>query len=383
MRVKKRTAFLILIVVGLSFLIFFLKIKDEMNDFEVNYIAGKRLRWAETLYRFDDGHYMFKYLPSSAFLYLPLSYLPLDMAKAIWYYIILISFVLILYISYLLLSNGEKPKQLLIFPPLILVKFFLRELALGQINALMTVVLLLMIWNLQQDTRKNMSTRQISAGFLWGLAIAMKPYAVIFLPYLAIKQKWKALLSGFVFLGGAILSPAIFYGLQGNFIVLKEWYSTLSRTTPELLTTADNISIIALFTKWLGNNDQSLILSAVVITLLAILVLILILKGKSMPHALILECALLLLLVPLVSPLGWDYTLLMSTLAVLIIIQKYRSYSYFWRTVLIINFALIFFLTYDLLGRELYTTIMLWSVTTINFLILIGYLAFLRFNKIY
>ncbi len=382
MRIQKKTAILILLITVLSMLIFHFKFKDEMHDFEVNYIAGKRLRWAETLYRVDDGHYMFKYLPSSAFLYLPLSYLPLDVAKAIWYYFILVALVLILYLSYRLLSKDKKHTYLFIVPTLILAKFYLRELVLGQINALMTVVLLLMIWNLLPNAKKDSSKKEILAGFLWGLGIAMKPYAVIFFPYLVIKRRWRALLSGSIFLGAAILSPAIFYGLKGNFIVLKEWYSTLSKSTPGQFATADNISIIGLFTKWTGNTGQSMVFSAIVILLLAILVLVLILKGKDMPRAPVLECSLCLLLIPLVSPLGWDYTLLLATMAIMLIIQKYPSYSQFWQVVLIINFALIFFLTFDLLGRELYSTIMLWSVTTINFIILIGYLAYLRFKKI-
>lgn len=382
MRIQKRTAVIILLAVVLSIVVFHFKIKDEMGDFEVNYNAGKRLRWAETLYRFDDGHYMFKYLPSSAFLYLPLSFLPLDVAKAVWYYLILAAVVLILSLSYRLLSNGNKSVYLLLLPLFILAKFYLRELKLGQINAFVTVVLLLMIWNLLPDTQKKSSRKDIRVGFLWGLGVAMKPYAVVFLPYLVIKQKWRALLSGFVFLGLALLSPAVFYGLKGNFIVLQEWYSTLSKSTPGLLASADNISIIAFFTKWMGHTGQSMMLSTAVILTMAILVLVLIMKGKDIPRAHVLECALLLLLIPLVSPLGWDYTLLMSTLAIMLIIQKFTIYSKLWRTILIINFALIFFLTYDLLGRELYITIMLWSIPTVNFLILGGYLVYLRFKKI-
>jgi hypothetical protein len=382
MRIQKKTALFILLAVVLSIIIFHFRIKDEMGDFEVNYNAGKRLRWAETLYRVDDGHYMFKYLPSSAFLYLPLSHLPLDVAKAVWYFLILAAVVLILSLSNRLLSNGNKSICTLILPLVILAKFYLRELKLGQINAFVTAVLLLMLWNLLPDTKKNSPKKDLWAGFLWGLAVAMKPYAVVFLPYLVIKQRWRALLSGFVFLGLAILSPAVFYGLQGNFIVLQEWYSTLSKSTPGLLASADNISIIAFFTKWMGPNDQSMMLSAGVILILAILVFVLILKGKDMSRAHVLECSLLLLLIPLVSPLGWDYTLLMSTLAIMLIIQKFTTYSKLWRTILIINFALIFFLSYDLLGRELYVTIMLWSIPTLNFLILGGYLAYLRFKKI-
>ena len=56
-----------------------------MRDFEVNYRAGERLRAGESLYRTSDGHYMFKYFPSSALLYVPFSLLPLPVAKVLWY----------------------------------------------------------------------------------------------------------------------------------------------------------------------------------------------------------------------------------------------------------------------------------------------------------
>ena len=42
-----------------------------MRDFEVNFRAAERLRAGESLYQTSDGHYMFKYFPSSALLYVP------------------------------------------------------------------------------------------------------------------------------------------------------------------------------------------------------------------------------------------------------------------------------------------------------------------------
>ena len=52
----------------------------------------------------------------------------------------------------------------------------------------------------------------------------------------------------------------------------------------------------------------------------AVLVLAVILVGKSVREPLALESSLLLTLIPLISPLGWDYTLLMSVLAVTLIV---------------------------------------------------------------
>jgi hypothetical protein len=383
MHLKKRSFLLILLAFIIFLSLFLLKVREHMIDFEVNYKAGKRLRAGESLYQVEDGHFMFKYLPSSALLYLPLSFLPLSAAKAFWYFLVVLCLCSLVYVSNKILHLKEKKSvYLFIFPPLILGKFFLRELHLGQINALVTVILLFMIWFLIPEKKALPSHRETYAGLLWGLATALKPYALIFLPYFLLKKKWKTILSGLGFLSLTLLVPSVFYGFRGNMNLLKEWISTLSRSTPALLNSQDNISIIALFMKWTDNQNISLLLSGLVISLLALLVLTVILIGRKIDRASVLECSILLILIPLISPLGWDYTLLMSVLGVTIIIHNFLGYSKFWRSVLVLNFFIITFSLYDVMGRDLYAMFMSWSVITVNFMILIGYLAHLRFRKI-
>jgi len=354
-----------------------------MIDFEVNYEAGKRLRLAETPYRFEDEHYMFKYLPSSAILYVPLSYLPLEVAKGVWYFFIIFCSLALIRLSFTLVpSTTEKPKWLMGIAPLVLIKYFMREIDLGQINTLVTLILLIMIWYLARHTKDTSQLENIYAGFLWGLAIALKPYALIFLPYFLLKGKWKTLLSGMGTLFIASLLPSLYYGFRGNFIVLQEWISTLSQSTPTLLTTWDNISIIAFFNKWTGDPTLSFVLAIILLSGLAILVLLLMVQGKKVKRAAILECSVLLLLIPLVSPLGWDYNLLMSVLGIMIIVYYLPHYTKLWRIVLICNFLIIFFTVYDIIGKDLYSTFMYLSLTTLIFLVLLGYLAYLRFEKV-
>jgi hypothetical protein len=380
---KRKKLLLILFAFIILLSLFLLKVKEHMIDFEVNYKAGKRLRGAESLYQVEDGHFMFKYLPSSALLYVPLSFLPLNVAKAIWYFVVAFCLCSLVYVSNKILPSEErKSVYLLILPPLILAKFFLRELHLGQINALVTMILVFMIWFLIYEKNTMPSQKDIYVGFLWGVATVLKPYALIFLPYFLLKKKWKSLLTGVGFLFLAFLMPAAFYGFRGNIIILREWISTLSRSTPALLNSQDNISIIAFFMKWTGNRNISLLLSGLVIAILAFLVLTVILKGRKINRASVVECSILLILIPLISPLGWDYTLLMSVLGVTIIIQNFSGYSKFWRGILVFNFFIITFSLYDIIGRDLYVRFMSWSVITINFLILIGYLMYLRFRKI-
>lgn len=352
-----------------------------MEDFEVNYQAGERLRMAETLYRFEDGHFMFKYLPVSALIYLPLSYSPLESAKDIWYFLSVIWVLLIILISYKLLpSYKTKPSYLLLLPPLILLKYFQKEMYHGQINTLVTLIVLFLCWALILSESKETKNLEFVAGILGGVAVALKPHAVIFFPYFVIKGKWRAVISSTVTMGVALLLPSLFYGVKGNFMVLQEWYATLSKTTPALYSTMNNTSLIGLLSKWIGVTPVTFIFYALSVGLLAILVLWLIRYGRDLDKAPLLECAVLLVLIPLVSPLGWEYTLFMSLTGIMILIQYFKVFPKFWRVMLVITFVLVSLSRYDILGRKLYSLYMSLSVTTFLFLIIIGYLSWIRFK---
>ncbi|HEX2695315.1 MAG TPA: hypothetical protein VHP61_06150, partial [Acidobacteriota bacterium] len=90
---------LLIAAVALCAGLFLLRGRRGMVDFEVNYEAGKRIRAGETLYRAEDGHYQFKYPPFSALLYVPVSLLPPDAAKAGWFLVVLGSTVLVFHLA--------------------------------------------------------------------------------------------------------------------------------------------------------------------------------------------------------------------------------------------------------------------------------------------
>lgn len=376
---KSKSFLLTIFAFAVLLMIFTLKVKDEMVDFEVNYWAGSRLRSGETLYRIEDGHYQFKYSPLSALLYLPLSFLPLTVAKAIWYALIVFSSFLLIYLCRNLLRIQNKSYLYTLVPPLILARYFLRELQLGQINAFLTMLLVLMVWALASEEEAPQKGASW-AGALWGLAMVLKPYALIFLPYFVIKKRWITLSNGVTVLALSLIAPSLFYGFSGNIKVIQEWTSTLTQSTPHLLDSQDNISLLGLLMKWTGSHKLSLLVFAAAVIGLSFVFLNLVVKGKGRKEALVLDCSLLLSLIPLLSPLGWDYTFLMSILGVMICVVHFFDYSKFWRTFLVLNFTVIAFSLYDLLGKEIYAQFMSWSVITINFFILIGYLAFLRWK---
>ena len=378
----KRKALLVLIAFVLFSSIYLVRIHEDMADFRVNYQAGERLRAGEDVYRIEDGHFMFKYLPFSALLYLPLSFLPLEVAKVIWYAALACCSITLFYLSSRMVAGeGTESNALHVFPPLILAKFFFREMKLGQINIIVTLVLLGMAWFLI-STHNGQPRNAKRAGLLWGLATALKPYGLIFLPYLLVKKQWTALAVGCGAIILALVLPSFFYGFKGNLVVLSEWAATLTQSTPTLLLSNDNISIVAFLMKWTGNQELSLLLTGATVGAIALLVLLVIRAGAQIGEPVALECSLLLTLIPLVSPLGWDYTLLMSVLAVTIVVKNYFHYSRPVRVVLVVNFCMIALSIYDLIGPTYYGVFMASSTLTINFLIVVGLLVGLRFKKL-
>jgi len=347
-----------------------------MVDFAVNYLAGQRLTAGETLYQTDDGHYMFKYLPVSALIYAPLAQMPIEFAKATWFAISLLALVGSFALVRTLVPLPHQP-YLLVWSGLVLAKYFLRELSLGQINVLVTLVMLLATRAL---SRNGGPRHDAAAGALAGIATAMKPYAVMFFPYFVIKRNWAAVAAGAGTMVIALLLPAFFYGISTNLRVLGEWAATLSQSTPTLLTNNDNVSVIAFFAKWLRPSPRALVAGAIVLAALALLTLAVIRRGGDRRDGSVLECALLLTLIPLVSPLGWDYTFVMSLLAVALVINGFHDFPRAARIALAANFAVIALAVYDLMGRHAYAEFMQWSVTTLNFAGLVLALAFLRFR---
>jgi hypothetical protein len=154
--------------------------------------------------------------------------------------------------------------------------------------------------------------------------------------------------------------------------------NSLSRSTPGLLSTQDNVSLIALFIKWTGRAQLSRALYLVTVAILALVFLFLMIRGRAIARGIILESALLLTLIPIVSPLGWDYTLLSSVPAVMLVLNHFDIFSRPARAFLSLNLAVAGLSIYDLMGRVLYARFMTLSIITLNFFVLAAFLARLR-----
>jgi len=175
--------------------------------------------------------------------------------------------------------------------------------------------------------------------------------------------------------------PSGFYGVAGNVAQLREWAARLSESTPALLTNVDNVSLLAFFTKWLGDPGRAVPPTLIALGVLAALTMSVIVAGWRRRDGFVLEGALILTLIPLISPLGWDYTFIMALLAVALLVNNRFAFATPLQWLLAANFAIIALALYDTMGRTIYGAFMRWSVTTINFALVILALAYLRFRQ--
>ncbi len=354
-------------------------IRKDMSDFSVCYQGGKRIVDGETLYRTSDGHLQYKYNPTSAIVFSLFALVPQEVAKFIWYVLELFFLYAIFVFSYDVLPLKLKKKGVvLILSFLVLLKFTAREIELGQVNILILFLLLMVLSFL-------LKRKDVGAGVLWGISLLFKPYALIFLPYFLLKKRIKLLLTGTLFVLVGLVLPSIFYGLKGNVTVFKEWQQSLSVSTTHLLDAYDNASLHAFFLKIFPseNRDLAWIFILASVSLISAAFLWMMWKGKteSLEKPEVLEFSFLCCLIPLFSPLGWNYNYLYSLLAVVFLLNFIGAFPSGLKYILIINFVVIGASLMEILGEKTFRFYTGYSLVVINYLIVLFFLFYVRLRE--
>ena len=352
------------------------RVRNKMVDFEVYRTAGARAAATEPLYRASDEHYQFKYLPASAFVFVPFAILPVATAKALWFAVSVGVLAALLTLSVRELPSRIVPAPLIVIATIVVLgKFYAHELELGQANLLFGVVAMAALAQLQKR-------RSVSAGATFGAATLVKPYGLLFLPYLLATRQFRAAIACVAILVLALLGPAIAYGMEGNFDLLQAWWQTVTSSTPENLTNQDNISIAATSIKWLGPGSAAdgltVVTSAALLGLCAAVIAMR--RSRAMPEYL--EVALLLTTVALLSPQGWDYVLLLSTPAIMLLVDVLPRFSRLLQMTTVTCLAVVGLSIYDVIGRAAYMRFMALSIITVVYGVLIGMIVYVRARQL-
>ncbi len=167
-----------------------------------NYVTNEPPLWDGVT---RDVHSRFYYPPLTATFFVPLTAIPYAQAKVIWMALSMGCVVLALGMTWRHLRLPARPEHLLFASLLVLLFFPLITLfERGQIDAFTLLLLAAAIPLL--DTG---NSRQIFAGFLLATATLLKPYCVVFVPFLLLRRRWAAL-AGYAAGGLLFLSLSLF-----------------------------------------------------------------------------------------------------------------------------------------------------------------------------
>ncbi len=365
---------LALIVVALA--AFNLRVSHEMVDFEVYRQAGQRAIAAEPLYRPDDGHYTFKYLPAFAVAMAPAALLGRDASRIAWFALSCACLVIFLRWSVIALPQRRWSERSLILVALVLLaRFYAHELTLGQANLVLAVLLMAGLGALQLDAPR-------VAAVAIGLAVFIKPYALILVPWLVASYGVTAgaVTAGTILVG--LLLPAALYGWAGNLAQLSGWWHIVSSSSAPNLLGADNISLAAMWAKWLGPGTIATALAAGTALLLLAVAVTVWRQRARVTDPEYLEFAFLLLLIPLLPPQGWDYVLLLATPAVVCVADRWRELRTSWRWVSGVALIVMGLSLFDLMGRAAYGQFMAWSLVPVCAIVVAATLAQIRLRAL-
>lgn len=347
-----------------------------MPDFEVYWTAASRARAAEPLYRSEDGHYQFKYLPAFAVLTTPLAAMPLQTAKAMWFVVSVVLVTVLVWLSVALLPEQRTARWVLTTLTLVvMLKFYGHELVLGQMNVLFGVVVAGAVVAIRRG-------QEGGAGVLIALAIVVKPYAVIFLPWLLARRRGASIGAAAVGAAAVVAVPVLLYGVSGDIELHRAWWKTVTESTAPNLTNADNVSIAAMWAKWIGAGPAATAMTAVTSAIVLAAAVFVFARRRGVPFPEGLEAALLLTCVPLLSPQGWDYVFLVSTPAIVFVVNYEDLLPPFVRVAAIAALLTIGLSVYDLMGRAAYGAFMALSVISVCYFIVIATLCTLRARTI-
>jgi alpha-1,2-mannosyltransferase len=170
--------------------------REPEMDFQVYRMGGRHLSGSglysahiEVLGR----HLVFTYPPVAAFLFWPISHIPTFAGQVLWDAVNIAALLALIAVSIAAararpLESSDWRTALLLLAPVALLLYPVRsDLALGQINILLV---LMIVADLTTDL--SWGGRSLPRGALVGVAAAVKLTPLVFIPYLAVSRQWRA-----------------------------------------------------------------------------------------------------------------------------------------------------------------------------------------------
>jgi hypothetical protein len=371
----RRFGWLIALVV-IATTVYVVRVDNMMVDYAVYDTAADRVVDAEDLYRDEDGHYQYKYFPLFAFAMVPFAALSPETGEVVWFVLSIAMVVVFVRWCVAALPSPRLTRRALTWLAVLLVgRFYAREVALGQTNALLGVLLIAALIASQRQ-------RVYACAALIGAAVFVKPYALIFIPWLLVAHGAAATAVCGAVLAAGLLLPALVYGWSGNLALLADWWHTVTNTTQPNLFVPENVSIASMWARWVGAGETATLLTGVTLAVIGIVIAVVMLRRRGIGEPSYLEFGLLMLVIPIASPQGWDYVLMLGTPVVLCLVDRMPSMPIPWRVIGWAGVLIMSFTIFDLVGRTIYTTFMAISMITVAALLQLSTITRLRLQRL-
>lgn len=198
------------------------------TDFSVFYDAGYRMTRHESLYEYRPTHfttdreYLFKYAPPFALAMMPLAGLAVNVAIRWWYALTALALLGAVGGVCVLVRRATPrlPWEGILLACVMILRPYLANLRLGQVDVILAGLLIAFLVALQRR-------REVLAGWCLGATIVCKLIPAVWLIYLAMTRRWRAL--AWTLVAGAVYlaSPVAHLGLEGTRQTLVEWWGVL------------------------------------------------------------------------------------------------------------------------------------------------------------
>jgi hypothetical protein len=358
----------------------------DLVDFEVYFRTAERMLEGAEIYRIDsDGHFVYKYAPSAALYFLPFLPLGFAISKVLFWLVLTAALAWGLSVLAHLIGAEKADKTInitLFFSILAVVPHIHLEWHLGQVNMLLMVLFV-------ASMKAYLENQQKTLGILLGASLFVKPFALIFLPYLLFKKRFSAL--AYTIVATLIIGflPFVFYPSWPAFTGLYiSWITELQiemSSKQALFADANHtiFSVLARYTPFqytLIDNLYQKIYQLIILGIMGLAFLKYMQLGKGKPKAAIGELAMLTAWIPILaftSQNAFIYTLPL----IVYLLFNFSELAAWAKALLVLGCFLIGINMHDIVGDKLYWALMQGSIYTFGSMMLMVVAFYLRIRN--
>lgn len=363
--------------------------KFHTLDFEVYYKTATRMLHQAELYSIaEDGHYVYKYSPVAGLYFIPFALLNYPAAAALYWILLTVLLIAGVKVFYTLLDETDSQRKrnsisvVLILSLLTIGVHVHREWHLGQVNLLLLVTYIFMI---RAYTKKQL----LLFAALLSFSIFIKPFALIFLPYLVYKKQWLTIVYSLASTLILAFSPLILYPSLAQLSHLyQSWQNELVvelSAKQNLLADANHtiFSVVARYTPikfMLTTSFSQKIYQLIVLALIGIGFLFFSLRQRKKEGTLN-EFSFLIALIPLLAFTS-ENAFLFELPVIIILTYHFKLLSLIQKVLFITGCVLIGANIYDIVGSEISAYLISISVYTFGVALLLSLFLLKKFERL-